>query len=54
MKNRSLFVRIIAIALCALMVLSVFAVAFTRVFACEAENEAGIENAVCADFESVY
>jgi surface glycoprotein (TIGR04207 family) len=35
MKKRGLAIRIIAIFLCALMVLSVFAIALTRVFAAD-------------------
>ena len=38
MKKRGLAVRIIAIVLCALMVLGVFAIGLTRVFACEDES----------------
>ena len=38
MKKRGLAVRVIAIVLCALMVLSVFAIGLTKVFACDDES----------------
>ena len=39
MKKRGMGVRIVAIILCALMVLSVFAIALTRAFAYDVEAE---------------